>query len=264
MTALSTDSSAAQTVTARTSGPSQLKTPAEFFANSLWRFLQGRGYIDDNHRLTSWGKALKTALDKAESCGYLKAAPTVAEAEEAIFIALELVRLDVLTTAQMLTAPVYSGGPVRGSDTDKAHTSLISRVACLGSFRHQEIGFTGPLSRHLLAYQQITAAVRQSLRDLLEMYAVDMLLSAGFSRDHEPNEWSAFGAQLPLVREPDLGLSLVVKSYLDELSNDAGRRADISKWFSHALDIQGDLQMAWKMWSSVSIPVVCAGRLSAL
>ena len=251
--ALSNDANAPKTITARpTNSPSQLKSQAEFLANATWRFLQGRGYIDDKHHLTAWGKAFNSALDHANEHGYLKSAPSPAEAEEAIFIALELVRFDILNTSHMFNVPPYSGGPVRGTDADKAAVMLISRVACLGTFRHQEIGFTGPLSRHLLAYQQVTAAVRNSLRDLLEMYTVDMLLSAGFRRDISPEEWSKYGAYLSLLREPDLGLALVVKSYLDELSNDPHKRADISRWFSHAEDIHEDLQMAWKLWGSVS------------
>ena len=127
---------------------------------------------------------------------------------------------------------------------------------CLASFQHRELGFTGPLSRHLLAYQQITATVRHSLRDLLEMYSVDMLLSAAFSRELEPRQWSEYGAQLPLLAEPDLGLALVVKSYLDELSNDSARQADITRWFPQAIDIHADLQMAWKLWDAVSAVIV--------
>lgn len=172
--------------------------------------------------------------------------------EEAIFMAFELLRLDVLNSKHMFPTPPFSGPPLRGSEVDKAHTLLISRIATLGLFHHDTIGYTGPLSRHLLAYHQMTAAVRSSLRDLLEMHACNMLLSGAVSRDVPPTQLTELGASLPFVREPDLGLALVVKSYLDELSTDAGRRSDITKWFNHATDIHGDLEKAWKMWAAVS------------
>jgi len=167
-------------------------------------------------------------------------------------MAFELLRLDILNNKHMFTTPPFSGPPLRGTETDKANTLLISRIATLGLFRHDTIGYTGPLSRHLLAYHQLTAAVRGAQRDLLEMHACNMLLSGAVSRDVPPKQLTDLGASLPFVREPDLGLSLVVKSYLDELSNDAGRRSDIRKWFNHAVDINGDLEKAWKMWSAVS------------
>lgn len=230
-------------------------------SNSLWRFLQGREYIDAQHHLTSWGKAVNAALQHAKSNGYLNAALAPAEAEEAIFVALELVRLDLLSGTPMFTGQSYSGAPLRGTDTDKANTNLISRVACLATFRHKELGFTGPLSRQLLAYHQIAATVRNSLRGLLEMYAVDMLLSGAFIRDLTPPQWSERTAQLPLLKEPDIGLALVVKSYLDELSNDPARRADISRWFPQALDVHADLKTAWKLWDAVSGWTRCMTKL---
>lgn len=246
----SVNDNAAKTVSE--SNPSPLKSSTEFLSNSLWRFLQGRGYLDDSHRLTSWGKAYNAAIEHAKSTGYFDLSSSAAEAEEAIFVALELVRLDLLNGSQMFTSPLYTGAPLRGSESDKLNTNLISRVACLATFQHKELGFTGPLSRHLLAYHQVIGNVRDSLRDLLEVYAVDMLLSSAFSRDITPKQWSEYGAQLPLLKEPDLGLALVVKSYLDELSNDASRRADITRWFPQALDLQADLKMAWKLWAAVS------------
>lgn len=172
------------------------------------------------------------------------------EVEEAVLMAFELLRLDILNNKAMF--PSYSGQPLRGTETDKANTLLISRIACLGLFHHKAIGYTGPLSRHLLAYHQMIAAVRSSLRDLVEMHGNCMLLSGAVSRDLLPTELAALGASLPFLHEPDLGLALMVKSYLDELANDVGKRTDIRGWFSHATDLYGDLEKAWNLWDAVS------------
>lgn len=250
---LSNDKDAKETISEKKGevATEDLSEPKELVANTVLRFLEDRGYINNDHTLSAWGKALKAAFDSATSNGYLASAGPK-EVEETIFMAFELHKLDVLSTSQMFPTDKYLGAPMRGSDTDKAYTLLISRIACLGKFRHKEIGFTGPLSRHLLGYHQMTAAVRGSLRDLIEAHALSMLGSGVASRQLKPTDYSNFGSKLPFSEEPDLGLSLVVKSYLDELSNDASKRSDIRRWFNHAYDVNGDLDKAWKMWEAVS------------
>lgn len=77
---------------------------------------------------------------------------------------------------------------------------LVSRVACLGKIRHSSVGYSGPLSRHLLAYQSIISNVHTSLRDLLEMILAAMFLEGLVDRDR--NDWAELSlgyATSPLV-----------------------------------------------------------------
>lgn len=228
---------------------------SELLSNTVWRFLQDRGYINSNHTLSAWGKALKAAFDRASSDNYLAETRPVNEAEEAIIVAFELLRLDLLNSNQF-PIPPYSGTPMRGTESDKAHTLLVSRVACLGTFRHEQIGYTGPLSRNLLAYQQLAAAVRNALRDLTEVHMCYMMLSGSAVRIRDTPEYTDVAGRLPFGTEPDIGLGLVVKSYLDELCSE--RRTDIKRWFSHARNIDGDLQKAWKMWDAINAGIQAA------
>lgn len=62
---------------------------------------------------------------------------------------------------------------------------LVSRVACLGKLVHQPRGYSGPLSRHLLAYHAIIASVQAALRDLVEMSVVTMFLEGYAARDRD-------------------------------------------------------------------------------
>jgi hypothetical protein len=262
ITLLSDDALAKKTVTQRKDGEhSILSTPGELLSNTMWRFLQDRGYINSNHTLSAWGKALKAAFDHASSENYLGATDPPNEAEDAIFVAFELLRLDMLN-AKQFPIPPYSGAPLRGSESDKAHTLLISRIVCLGTFAHEQIGYTGPLSRNLLAFQQLAAAVRDSLRDLAEVHACNMLLSGSAVRIRDTHEYADIAGRLPFGKEPDIGLALVVKSHLDELSNSSDRRTDIKRWFNHAHNIDGDLKKAWKLWGSVSRVTVSFTRTS--
>lgn len=76
----------------------------EIRINSLWRFLHLRNYIDNEHKLTSWGKVLSVVLS---------AMPVDDDLEEASFLAVELLRLGLLSSDNMF--PTYTGGPMRGS-----------------------------------------------------------------------------------------------------------------------------------------------------
>jgi len=63
-----------------------------------------RGYVDEQHNLTSWGKVLNSAVSALNPEDDL---------EEAIFLAVELLRLNLLNSDTMF--PSYSGQPLRGS-----------------------------------------------------------------------------------------------------------------------------------------------------
>lgn len=70
----------------------------------MWRFLQLRGYVDDKHNLTAWGKCLEQALSAVDPTDNL---------EDAIFIAIEMLRMNLLNTKHWFSH--VSGGPMRGS-----------------------------------------------------------------------------------------------------------------------------------------------------
>ena len=98
-----------------------------------------------------------------------------------MIVAIELLRLNALNSDDMF--PSYGGSPQRGSETDKRNTLLISRIACLAKLKHKSIGFTGPLSRHLLACRDLASAVRSSLRNVVEMSLCTMLFNGHVDRE---------------------------------------------------------------------------------
>ncbi|KAK5731353.1 hypothetical protein LTR15_001293 [Elasticomyces elasticus] len=270
---LSSPEQAKKTITERKSGTSvMLSQPVELLANTTLRFLQDAGYVNAaDHSLSSWGTALQAALEEGQRNGFLAETESeegdVEEGEEAIFLAFELLRLRMLNTEDMFAVPPYSGGPIRGSSQDKANTLLISRVCTLARFHHRSIGYTGPLSRHLLAYHQLASSVRESARDLIDSHAAALLLSGAVDRLAVGQlKMSEFGSSLPFTREPDLGLSLVVKSWLDEMCKAIGgttgqERHDVSGWFNYVVDFDADLQRAWGLWGAVNAGVQAAGTI---
>ena len=140
----------------------------ELLANSIWRMLRLRDFVDDKHNLTSSGEMLAAMVS---------ALP--AELQENALIACELAQYSKLNGEPT----GYSGVPDGTPDTAKKNMTLIARVACLGQLKHGEIGYTGILSRTMLAYSSIVDAVRQSLRDLLEVCLTTMLLNGDANRD---------------------------------------------------------------------------------
>lgn len=159
----------------------RLKSSAEVSSNAIWRLLHLRGYIDDQHQLTSWGKALATSLDAVQLA--VQSYKDIHHVEEAVFLAYELIRFNNLNSRNRHTELI--GGPLRGSDDDKACCILIGRAACLLKLRHKSIGYTGPLSKNFLSFYSIIKAVRETDRDLLEAVTASMFLSGQASRDQD-------------------------------------------------------------------------------
>jgi len=174
--------------------PQLIRSRFQFHYNTTCRVLHLRGYVDDKHNLTRWGQVLHTALSHLNGNPHL---------EEPVFIAVELARLGLLTARNMF--PTYTGAPFRGSgiyaplnptyqgtkfltailDIEQRNTLLVSRVACLGQLRHRVIGYTGPLSRHLLAYHSLISAVRNDLHDLADVCLTTMLLNGDGERNRK-------------------------------------------------------------------------------
>lgn len=167
-----------------------IRTKFQFHYNTMCRLLHLRGYVNDKHCLTQWGQVLHAALSSLDGNPQL---------EEPVFVAIELARLNLLTAKNMF--PTYTGAPFRGSgkriqalphrpdlpavETDQRNTLLVSRVACLGQLRHKIIGYTGPLSRYLLAYHSMISAVRNDLHDLADVCLTTLLLNGDGERNRK-------------------------------------------------------------------------------
>ncbi|KAL8938566.1 MAG: hypothetical protein Q9211_003155 [Gyalolechia sp. 1 TL-2023] len=238
---------AASTVTSRSKdGRELLGTREEICANAVWRFLQLRGYVDQQHQLTSWGKVLNSMLSVM---GYRL------ERERAALLAVELLRFDLLKADTMFAS--YSGAPFRSTDIDRRNCMLVSRVACLGRLIHQQKGYSGPLSRHLQAYHSMISAIQASMRDLVEVSMVTMFLEGSVERERE--DWMDIALTLPFFEEDNCGLGVAVLQYLDELcvrpdpTSEAtriemkGRGPDLMKY----CDFELSLQHGFELWDAV-------------
>ncbi|KAG8530353.1 uncharacterized protein KY384_004855 [Bacidia gigantensis] len=165
---------AKQTITPKLKSDEALSTADEVLANTLWRVLQLRDFVTESHELTHWGKILERTLS---------AVGGQEDLQQAAYIAIELLRFEVLNLNSLFLD--YPGSPARGGVNDKGPCMLVSRVASLGRLRHKPKGYSGPLSRSLLAYHSIVSALQTSLRDLLETATVSTFLEGGFARERD-------------------------------------------------------------------------------
>ncbi|OAL71144.1 hypothetical protein A7D00_4807 [Trichophyton violaceum] len=233
-----------------------LTTKQEIISNVTWRFLQLRGYVDSKHQLTTWGKALETALSSLKPSDNL---------EEPTFLAVELVRLGILSSKDWF--PNISGGPMRGSDEEQRNNLLISRVACFGKIQHKPIGYSGPLSRQLLSFRSLVSTVRSALRDLIEVVLASLLLSGDANRDRD--DWTDLSLSLPFIDDNDCGLAIAVRTYLDDLpqepepTTEAIReevRAKGKEWFQHSHSFSENLDMSFHLWDAVFKAIQAANK----
>lgn len=81
-----------------------LKHRDEILANAVWRLLQLRGYLNEQHQLTDWGKVLEAVWS---------ASGTRRDEEEAALIAVELMRFELINPDTMFLG--YGGAPGNGS-----------------------------------------------------------------------------------------------------------------------------------------------------
>jgi hypothetical protein len=160
--------------------------------------LQMRKFIDAEHKLTPWGKALVAAIKDLDTEDESLIMP--------LYIALEMYRMNALKSDNFV--PSFSGAPVRGSGTtcpasyrsltnpcteeDKVNTMLVSRVCGLVNMDHKPIGYTGPLSRSLLAFNSFSRALTRELRNFVEMTLVNMLMSGDVERENR-GDWAELG-----------------------------------------------------------------------
>ncbi|KIW03801.1 uncharacterized protein PV09_05102 [Verruconis gallopava] len=215
----------------------------ELLANAIWRMLRLRNYIDADHNLTSSGEMLYTMVSNLPL-----------ELQESALIATELLQYNRLNAD--ITVP-YTGVPDAQAESVKKQMLLISRIACLGPLKHQEIGYTGVLSRTMLSFGCVIEAVRQSLRDLLEVCLTTMLLNGDVERDRP--DFNELGLDLPLLLPMSCSLGVAVAYHLTEcakldMRSQANREAllnDEKSKFCYTIDLPSSFETAWTLWDAV-------------
>ncbi|TGZ78523.1 hypothetical protein EX30DRAFT_134753 [Ascodesmis nigricans] len=88
--------------------------------------------------------------------------------------------------------PNCSGHPSHGTDQERKYVTLISRVASLFNIAHKPVGYTGPLSRELLAFTGFSRTLTKELRNYLEMVVANLLTAGDADRENR-KDWGGLG-----------------------------------------------------------------------
>lgn len=237
-----------------------LSTPKEIIANSILRALHVLGFFTSDHQLTPWGKVVAKTLQSVD-----KAYLADTYFAEAVILALLLVKDDFLNAAKL--DPATSGGPENGSNEVKGHVLLLSRVATFISLRHRPVGFAGPLSHTVLAFQSIIAKQISGTRGLVESSLISLLANGEADRlELNESQWKSIANDIPFSQVPNAAIGVAMKLYLDKINStptgpaasqgstsDAVTTAkgELAAMFKQAVDVSGDLSTAFKLWQSV-------------
>ena len=138
---------------------------------------------------------------------------------------------------------------------------------------HPLKGYSGPLSRHLLAYQCLVSSMRSCLRDLIESVLATLFLESDAERVREDflqiaeeyclllNSWLAHlltSARLPFRDDFSAGLGVLTKTYLDELgllekpmeeTQKGSAMHRVENWLIHT-DVTGSFKRAGELWDA--------------
>ncbi|KAL9073520.1 MAG: hypothetical protein Q9157_004725 [Trypethelium eluteriae] len=194
-----------------------LQSKDEIVYNTMWRFLHLRGYINDEHGLTAWGKALERGLNVAGSD---------IEIQEAVFVAVELLRLELLHQHYMFTGHLLG-----------FHSMVTTMRQALRD-----------LEEMCLLTLFMGGDAERDRDDLAEIS-----LGLPFLTDNDCGLGIAVKSYLDeLAGQPDP---------TSPATRDATRQKGSTEWFPHSIDYPGDLEKAFKIWDAVYAAVKDSGDL---
>ncbi|KIH88373.1 xpg i-region protein [Sporothrix brasiliensis 5110] len=230
---------------------------------TLWRLLTLRGYIEPKTlEPTKVGVALGKAFAALEPV--VKKHPELtASLHAAALLAFDLIRLDLLNAKNQHAE--LQGYPANGPVEDRDAAVLISRVATLLPLRQDTSGYTGPLSKSLLAFHTLTTTVGEANRAIIESLLALTFMSNQANRDRV-DFWD-IGHRLPFIEFPDAALGIAVKTFLDESFEDntpeekeARKQAFPAKFVPHATHPFEDIEIAFGLVEALHAGVQTLGE----
>lgn len=201
----------------------------ELIDNAILRDLQTIGLLNSDHHLTPWGKVIAKALDSLETDA--KSKEFANPLSESLLLALLLVRDGFLTASPLEPGYPVGSNEVKVPDAIASHILLLGRLASYVSLSHKPTGFSGPLSRTILAFGSIIARQYSAYRQLIEATVVSLLATGESERislkltnkelleganSHEITDvWDDIAPLLPFAQAPNCGTGVAMKMYLE-------------------------------------------------
>lgn len=264
--ATTSDQLASRTKTPRVKLPdgstSTLEKKDEIVANTIWRMLELRGFLNHAHLHTPYARALYLALKMSKLNDKL---------QEPLFLALELLRGGALH-ANYFGGRAYSGGPSYGNEVEKRHMLLVMRTVSLLQMTFKPAQWTAPLSRELLVFNSFVKSTSRAMRNLVEMISMSLLLRGDARRNRD--DYLDISLSLPFQTDVNTGMGILVKCYLDGLLtyrggpvlpdqvDDAevveakqGVLGALDDTFANVRDIRQELGRSFRFWDAVLVGI---------
>ncbi|KAG4301766.1 hypothetical protein PCK1_001742 [Pneumocystis canis] len=235
-----------------------MQTHEQILSSIYGRFFQLRSFINADHSLSPWGLAL---LDSLKIC--------YEDQQSSIVLIFELLRLRAFKQDRFSIS--YSGESSKGTEEEKSFTTLISRVACLSVLHQKDVPWAGPLSQGLLVFNSFIKILSQAIRNLIEMITVSLFMNRDANRERD--DWLEFARQLPFNNEYDVTMSLVIKTYLEEIITSENPTSEDSKknainylksTFVSAENIEEDIMKFRYLWNSIVYGIKVANILGVV
>ncbi|WVQ75844.1 hypothetical protein IAR50_005477 [Cryptococcus sp. DSM 104548] len=187
-------------------GDRTLDKKDEVVANSVWRFLEVRGFVQQNHTHSSIGKALHAAYDISKINDRF---------QEPLYLILELLRSGAVHGEKWggPGAAPLPGGPSFGENDEQNTVRLVMRCISVLPLTNRPQQWVGPLSQELLAFNSFVKALSKSLRQLFEAVSCHLLLSGDGRRNRD--DFNDIMISLPFQTDVNTGFGILAKSYLD-------------------------------------------------
>ena len=253
---------AERTKTLRSASMPPLEKKDEIVANVIWRMLELRGFLNHDHLHTSFARALYLGLRESRLNDRF---------QEPLYIALELLRANVLH-ANWYGGRVLSGGPAIGeTESEKKNMLLVMRVFSLVPMVYKPSKWDAPLSRELLVFNSFVRSTTRSLRSLVEMIASSMLLRGDARRTARDDYLLEISLSLPFTADTNTGLGIVIKCFLEGLITFHGKPVEekekaseevveakeavaemLDGTFENVRNVKSELGRGFRFWSAVS------------
>ncbi|KAJ8509502.1 hypothetical protein ONZ45_g8339 [Pleurotus djamor] len=179
----------------------------EIVANVIWRFLELRGFLLNQHTHSPLARAMHTAL---------KPVRVNDKFQDPLYLFLELVRAGVMH-GHLWSGRAFSGGPSFGTDEEKSCMLLVMRVLSIVPLNFKSQPWSAPLSRELLVFNSFVRSLTRALRTLLEVTSLNMLLRNDARRGRD--DYLDVALSLPFQSEVNTGFGVLAKVYLDALTH---------------------------------------------
>ncbi|KAG0149211.1 hypothetical protein CROQUDRAFT_39979 [Cronartium quercuum f. sp. fusiforme G11] len=230
-----------------------LEKKDEVVANTIWRFLELRGYLQSNHQHTIQGKALYLGLKESKVNDKL---------QEPLLLVIEMLKMGVLHSG-WFGGRTWTGTAHLGTDDDKRNMLLVMRVLSIVPLSFKTMSWQGPLSRDLLTFNSFLRSLTKSLRLLLESVVLSLVLRNDTRRSRE--DGMEVSLSLPFQTEANTGMGILFKGYADAMvcsrsestnnDEDDNLKDDIlngaQEGFPMVRDVRAELKRGFRFWDAV-------------